>query len=109
MFEIHQRFEGHLFNELRVFFKEQNLLVYDFSLKNIYIDKLDDIVSKYNNTCYSTIKIKPFDVKSSTYIDFDKKNNEENPKYLVGDHVRISKYKTFLQKVTCKIGLKKFF
>ena len=36
--------------------------------KNVYIDKLDDVVGKYNNT-YSTIKMKPIDVKSITYID----------------------------------------
>ena len=42
-------------------------------IKNIYIDKLDDIVNKYNNTSHSTIKMKPADVKSSTYFDFDKK------------------------------------
>ena len=40
-------------------------------IKNIYIDKLDDIVNKYNNTYHSTIKMKPADVKSSTYFDFD--------------------------------------
>ena len=34
--------------------------------KNIYIDKLDDIVNKYNNTYHSTIKLKPVDVKSNT-------------------------------------------
>ena len=40
--------------------------------KNVYIDKLDDIVNKYNNTYHNTIKIKPVDVKSYTYINFDK-------------------------------------
>ena len=35
--------------------------------KNVYIDKLDDIVNKYNNTYYSTIKLKHVDVKSNTY------------------------------------------
>ena len=35
--------------------------------KNVYIDKLDNIVNKFNNTYYSTIKIKPADVKSNTY------------------------------------------
>ena len=39
--------------------------------KNVYIDKLD-IINKYNNTCHSTIKMKPVDVKSSTYIDSNK-------------------------------------
>ena len=37
--------------------------------KNVYIDKLDHIVNKYNNTYHNTIKMKPFDVKSNTYID----------------------------------------
>ena len=41
--------------------------------KNMCIIKLDDIVNKYNNTYYSTIKMKPVEVNSSTYIDFDKK------------------------------------
>ena len=45
--------------------------------KNVYIDKLDDMVNRYSNTCHSTIKIKPVDVNSSTYINFDKKNNKE--------------------------------
>ena len=37
--------------------------------KNMYVDKLDDIVNKYNNTYHRTIKMKPVDVKPSTYID----------------------------------------
>ena len=40
-------------------------------LKNVYVEKLDDIVNKYSNAHYSTIKMKPVDVKSSTYIDFN--------------------------------------
>ena len=47
--------------------------------KKLYIDKLDDIVNKYKNTHHSTIKMKPVDVKSSTYTDSNKKNNEKNP------------------------------
>ena len=42
-------------------------------LKNVYINKLDDIFNKYNNIYHSTIKIKHVDLKSSIYIDFDKK------------------------------------
>ena len=53
--------------------------------------KLDDVVNKYNKAYHSTIKMKPVDVKSSPYIVFDKKNNKEDPKFNVGDHVRISK------------------
>ena len=36
------------------------------NLKNVCIDKLDDIVNKFNNTYHSTIEMKPFDVKSCT-------------------------------------------
>ena len=57
---------------------------------NFYIDKLDNIVSKCNNTYHKTINMRPLDVRSSTYIDFDKRNNKEDPEYKVGDHVRIS-------------------
>ena len=59
--------------------------------KNVYIGKLDDIVNKYNKTYHRTIKIKPGDVKSSTYIDSTKKINDKNPKFKIGDTVRISK------------------
>ena len=47
--------------------------------KNVYIDKLDDIVSEYNNTYHRTIKIKPVDVKDNTYIDFKKEVNDRDP------------------------------
>ena len=60
--------------------------------KNVYIDKLDDIVNKYNDTYENTIKIKPVDVKSSTYIDSRNENNDKDPKFKVGDFLRISKY-----------------
>ena len=75
--------------------------------KNVYIDKLDDIVDEYNNTYHKTIKMKPLDVKDNTYIDFKKGINDKDPKFKVGDHVRISKYKVFLLKDTQQIGLKK--
>ena len=76
--------------------------------KNRYIDKLDNIVNKYNNAYHSIIKTQPADVKLSTYTDFAKENNKEAAKFKVGDNVRISKYKNILQKVTFQIGLKKF-
>ena len=65
--------------------------------KTVYIDKLDDIVNKYNNT-YSTIKMKPVDVKSNTYIDFSEEVNDKNPKSKIADNVRISKYKNVFTK-----------
>ena len=46
--------------------------------KNVYIDKLDDVVNKYKNTNHSTIKMKPADVNSSTYINFTIENNKTN-------------------------------
>ena len=66
--------------------------------KNVYIDKLDDVVDEYNNTYHRTIKIKPTDVKVNRYIDFDKEVNDKDPKFKVGDHVRISKYKNIFAK-----------
>ena len=66
--------------------------------KNMYIDKFDDIVSIYNNTYHNKIKMKPVDVQSSIYIDFNKENNKEGPKFKVGDNVRISKYKNIFAK-----------
>ena len=62
--------------------------------KNVYIDKLDDMVNEYNNTHHITIKMKPVDVKDDTYIDFKKEVNDKDPKFKVGDHVRIFEYKS---------------
>ena len=61
--------------------------------ENVYIDKLDDIINEYNNTHHRTIKMKPVDVKDNTYIDFKKEVNDKDPKFKVGDNIRISKYK----------------
>ena len=66
--------------------------------KNVYIDKLDDIVNEYNNTYHRTIKLKPVDVKDNTYVDFEKEVNDKDPKSKVGDYVRISKYKNIFAK-----------
>ena len=76
--------------------------------KNVYIDKLDDIVNKYNNTYHSTFKMKPVDVKSNTYIDSSKEVKDKDPKFKIGYIVRISKYKNVFAKVTLQIGLKTF-
>ena len=66
--------------------------------KNVYIDKLDDIVDQYNNTYHATIKVKPIDVKDNTYINTSKEINTKDPRFKVGDHVRISKYKNIFAK-----------
>ena len=65
--------------------------------KNVYIDKLGDIV----NTCKIHItewKMKPVDVKSNTYIDSSKEINDKNPKIKIGDNVIILKYKKVFAK-----------
>ena len=57
--------------------------------KNVYIDKLDDIVNEYNNTYHRRIKMNPVDFKDNTYVNIDKKINDKDPKFKVGDYVRI--------------------
>ena len=66
--------------------------------KNVYINKLDDIVNEYNNTYNTTIKMKPMDVKDNTYINASKKIYYKDPKFKVGDRVRISKYQNIFGK-----------
>ena len=65
----------------------------------MYIDKLNDIFNKYNNAHHNTIKMKPVDVKSSTYIDFSKEINDKDPKFKIGDALlEYQDIKTFFQK-----------
>ena len=66
--------------------------------KNVYFDVLDNIVNKYNNTVHRTIKMKPIDVTSDSYAEYNEDSNKKNPKFKVGDHVRISKYKSIFAK-----------
>ena len=66
--------------------------------KNVYIDKLVDIVNEHNNTYHRTIKMKPVDVKNNTYTDSNKEFSDKDPKFKVGNHVRISKYKNIFAK-----------
>ena len=65
----------------------------------MYLEKLDDMVNKYNNTYHSTIKMKPVNVKSNIYVESSKEINDEVPKFKFGDIFRISKYKKFFAKV----------
>ena len=50
-------------------------------------------IDEYNNTYHRAIKMKPIDVKDSTYINIDEEVNDKDPNFKVGDRVRISKYK----------------
>ena len=63
-----------------------------------YFDVLDDIVDKYNNTVHRTIKMKPIDVADDSYAEYNEDFNKKDPKFKVGDHVRISKYKNIFAK-----------
>ena len=64
----------------------------------MYIDKLDDIVNKYNNTYNRAIKMKPVDVKPSIYVDLNKSKIKKGSKFKVDEHVKISKYKNVFAK-----------
>ena len=66
--------------------------------KNVYIDKLDDIMNEYNNRFHTTLKMKLVDVKDNKYIDSNKEVIGKDPKFKVGDLVRISKYKNIFAK-----------
>ena len=66
--------------------------------KNVYFDVLDDIVNKYNNTVHRTIKMKPIDVTDDSYAEYNEDFNKKDPKFKVGDHVRVSKYKNIFAK-----------
>ena len=65
--------------------------------KNVYIDKLDDIVDEYNNTYHRTIKMKPNDVNDNTYINIDKEFNDNYPKFKVGLEKSLSLKKLKIQ------------
>ena len=75
--------------------------------KNVYFDVLD-IVNKYNNTVHRTIKMKPIDVTDDYYAEYNEDFNKKDPKFKVGDNVRITKYKNILLKDMLQIG-QKFF
>ena len=66
--------------------------------KNVYFDVLDDIVNKYNNTVHRTIKIKSIDITDDSYAEYNEDFNKKDPKFKVGDHVRISKYNNIFAK-----------
>ena len=57
--------------------------------ENVYFNVLNDIVDEYNNTYHKTIKMKPIDVKNDSFAEYNEESNERDPKFKVGDHVRI--------------------
>ena len=59
--------------------------------KNVYFHVLDDLVKKYNNTYHKTIKMKPIDIKSYFFAEYNEESNEKDSKFKIGDHVSILK------------------
>ena len=66
--------------------------------KNVYFEVLDDIVNKYNSTVHRSIKIKPIDVTSDCYAEYNEDSNEKDPKFKVDHPGRISKHKNVFAK-----------
>ena len=64
--------------------------------KNVYIYVLNDIINRYNNTVHKTIKIKP--IAASNDVECNEDSNKKNPKFKIGDRVKISKYKNKFAK-----------
>ena len=54
---------------------------------------LENIVNKYNNTVHRTTKMKPVDITSDSYAEYNEDSNETKPKFKVGDRVKILKSK----------------
>ena len=76
--------------------------------KNVYFDVLDNIVDEYTNTYHNTVKMKPIDVKSSSCAEYNVDSNNKGPKFKIGDHVKISKYKIYFAKGYPPNGQKAF-
>ena len=94
--EMYSRHTGEKSFVAEMFLRTLKNKIYKYIIsveKYIYTDKLADVVNEYNNTYHSTIKVKPANLKSSTYSDFSVENNDKYPKFEVGDHVRLFKFK----------------
>ena len=77
--------------------------------KNVYFDVSADIVKKYNNKVHRTIKMKPTDITSDSYAECNEDSNVTEPKFKLGDHVRISKYKNIIAKGYTQIWSEEVF
>ena len=109
MYSTHNEIKSVVAETFTRMLKKKNY-VYIISIsKNVYINKLEDIVHKYNNAYHRTIKRKSVDVKPNTYINSTKEINDNDPNFNIDDIVRIyENTKTFLKKTMFQIGLKMF-
>ena len=77
--------------------------------KNVYFDVLDHIINKYINTVHRTIKMKPIDITDDSYSQYNEDFIKKDPKFKVGDHVRISNYKNISAKGYARIWSEEVF
>ena len=77
--------------------------------KNVYFDVLDDIANKYNNTVHRTIEMKPIDVTSDSYAEYNEKSNKKIQNLKLVTMLEFKNTKTFLLKDTLQLGWKRFF
>ena len=77
--------------------------------ENLYFDVFNDIVNKYSKTIHRTIKMKPIEVSDDSYAKYNEDFNKKNPKFKVGDHGRISKYKNIFAKGYTPLVRKSFY
>ena len=84
---------------------KNNIYKYMTSIsKNVYIDELDNIVKKYNNTYHRKIKMKPVDVMSNTYIESSKEINDKDRKFKIfAQNIALQIKKKFLSLKKLKI------
>ena len=66
--------------------------------ENVHFNTLNYIVNEYSNTHHEAIKMKPIDVKSDSFAEYNEESNEKDSKFKVGNHVRISKYQNIFVK-----------
>ena len=98
MYSIHNEGKSFVAERFIRFLKTRIYKYMTLVSKNVYIDKLDDIVREYNSPYHRTIKMKPVNVKDNRYIDFKKELNDKHPRFKVGDRVRNFKYKNIFAK-----------
>ena len=76
--------------------------------KDVYFDVLDNIVNKFNKTVYKTIKIKPTDITSDSYAEYNEDSDKKILNLKLVIMLEFLSTKTFLLKDMLLIGQKTF-